>query len=164
MKTPLLVIVGVAMATAVAVAAQSLFIGERQLETSLSRVEVYFSNHEEDPNSVFCDLTYPVVREVGAATDVTRAALEELLFGVTSEEAELGFFTNLNAGVTLDSFHIENGVASVKFSHNFQDGMAGSCRVMAVRSQITRTLRQFPSVKSVIIQVEGVRDEEILQP
>jgi len=41
--------------------------------------------------------------------------------------------------------------------------MGGSCRVSAIRSQITQNLLQFPTIKNVIISVNG-RTEDILQP
>jgi spore germination protein GerM len=43
----------------------------------------------------------------------------------------------------------------------FQVG--GSCRVAAIRAQITDTLKQFPPVDEVIISIDD-RTEDILQP
>ena len=45
----------------------------------------------------------------------------------------------------------------------FQYGVAGSCRVLAIRAQIESTLKQFPSIKKVVISVNG-RTGEVLQP
>jgi spore germination protein GerM len=41
--------------------------------------------------------------------------------------------------------------------------MGGSCRVTAIRAQITQTLEQFSTIKNVIISVNGSVDEA-LQP
>ncbi|PIP22172.1 MAG: hypothetical protein COX38_02115, partial [Candidatus Nealsonbacteria bacterium CG23_combo_of_CG06-09_8_20_14_all_39_25] len=43
----------------------------------------------------------------------------------------------------------------------FQVG--GSCKVSAIRAQITQTLKQFPTVDEVVISING-RTEDILQP
>jgi len=43
----------------------------------------------------------------------------------------------------------------------FQVG--GSCRVAAISAQIMETLKQFPTVKDVIISINS-RTEDILQP
>ena len=49
------------------------------------------------------------------------------------------------------------------FSRELNDGVAGSCKVMAIRSQITQTLKQFSEIKGVVISVDG-EAEEVLQP
>ncbi len=52
---------------------------------------------------------------------------------------------------------------SVDFDETLEKAVGGSCRVAAIRSQITKTLLQFPSFKKVIISING-RTEDILQP
>ena len=51
----------------------------------------------------------------------------------------------------------------VDFSKELGIGVAGSCRVEAIRSQITETLKQFKNVENVIISIEK-ETENILQP
>jgi spore germination protein GerM len=104
-----------------------------------------------------------VERQVDKTLAVGWAALEELLKGVSKEEQESGFYTSLNLGVRINKLTIEGGVARVDFDKQMEFEMGGSCRVSAIRAQITETLKQFPSVQSVIISVEG-RTEDILQP
>ena len=58
---------------------------------------------------------------------------------------------------------IENGVAKVDFSEQLEFQVGGSCRVAAIRAQITDTLKQFPTVDSVVISIDG-RTEDVLQP
>jgi len=41
--------------------------------------------------------------------------------------------------------------------------VGGSCRVSAIRAQIIETLKQFSTVKNVVISING-RTEDILQP
>lgn len=127
-------------------------------------VRLYFSNSNADPNTLHCDVTYPVTRELAEGADAPREAMVQLLAGVTTVEANKGYFTNINDRVTLEDLQIVNGQAAVTLSENFQAGMGGSCRVAAITSQITETLKQFSSVERVTIHVVGVPDEEVLQP
>lgn len=125
-------------------------------------VSVYFNNTNKDPKSLSCDTTYPTKRRV-AKSHMIEEAVRELLRGVTGEEAALGFMTALNPNVQLISLVIQDGVARADFSGELQKGVAGSCRVGAVRSQIENTIKQFPGVKSVVISING-RSEDVLQP
>ena len=52
---------------------------------------------------------------------------------------------------------------AVDFDAQLEEGMGGSCRVSAVRAQITETLLQFSEARNVVISVDG-RIEDILQP
>lgn len=110
-----------------------------------------------------CSRTVAVERQVPKTQAVARAALTELLLGPTPEEKSSGLFTNINPGVKIQNLTIENGTARVDFDQQLEFQMGGSCRVAAVRAQITETLKQFPTVDNVIISVDG-RSEDILQP
>lgn len=125
-------------------------------------VRVYFGNSERNPRTV-CELVFPVEREIGSTTAIARAALEALLEGPTPTEAAAGYFTSLNEGVEIQRLVIENGVATVDFSARLEEDVGGSCRVAAMRAQITETLTQFPTVDQVVISVNG-RTEDVLQP
>jgi sporulation and spore germination protein/immunoglobulin-like protein involved in spore germination len=128
-----------------------------------SDVEVYFSNPLLDKEPmVDCTAVFPVKRAAGATLAPARAALEALLAGPTPEERARGYVTMINDGVTLGRLVIENGVATADFSQELER-TGGSCAVTAIRVQIERTLRQFPTVKSVRISIDG-RTEDILQP
>lgn len=125
-------------------------------------VKVFFGNAELDPANT-CNKVFPVTRKITRTTQVGKAALLELLKGPTSQEKQIGFFTSLPEGVTVQSLKIENGVARVDFNNLLEAGVGGSCRVAAIRWQITETLKQFPTVTSVVISIDG-RTEDILQP
>ncbi len=58
---------------------------------------------------------------------------------------------------------IKDGAAYVDFDKTLDQNVAGSCRVIAIRAEITQTLKQFPNVNDVIISIDG-RTEDILQP
>jgi spore germination protein GerM len=126
------------------------------------KVKVYFNNNKLDP-AVSCNKVFPVEREVPKTMSVARAAVEELLKGATEGEKAQGFFTSINPGVKIQKLTIVNGVASIDFDEQLEYQMGGSCRVSAIRAEITETLKQFSTVKSVIISVDD-RTEDILQP
>lgn len=102
---------------------------------------------------------------------VAAAALNELLWGVGPRNFA-GFTTSLptpqeviayrNPGpswgprVTLRKVTIDNaGVATADFSREMMAYGGGSARVAAITSQITQTLKQFPTIKDVRILVDG---------
>lgn len=126
------------------------------------KIKVYFNNNKLDPE-VSCIKVFPVEREISKTTAVARAALTELLAGVTSSEAESGFSTSLNSDIQIQSLTIGNGIAKVDFDEQLGAAVGGSCRVSAIRAQITETLKQFPDVKNVVISINS-QTEDILQP
>ncbi len=126
------------------------------------KVKVYFNNNNLDPE-ISCSKVFPTEREIIKTTAVARAALEELLKGPTEKENAEGFITTINLGVKIKKLTIENGVAKVDFDEALQNAVGGSCRVSAIRAQITETLKQFSTIKSVIISING-ETETILQP
>jgi hypothetical protein len=130
--------------------------------TDSMEVSVFFNNSELDPE-FSCNKAFPVKRIVPKTSAVARTAIEELLKGPTQNETNDKFFTSINPGVQTQKLTIENGVAKIDFDEQIEFQVGGSCRVSAIRSQITETLKQFSSVKQVIISVNG-RTEDILQP
>ncbi len=126
------------------------------------QVKIYFNNNSVEPQYA-CQEVLPVDRGVDETKAVARAALEELLKGPTNQEILEGFFTSINPDVKIQKLTIENGVAKVDFDGNLEKNVGGSCRVAAIRNQITQTLLQFKTIKSVIISING-RTEDILQP
>lgn len=124
--------------------------------------KVFFPNNEMS-DMMDCSLVFPIVREVPYTVAVGRAALEELFKGLAGTEPDDGYFTNIPNGVTIQSLTINDGVASVDLSSELEEGVGGSCRVTSIRAQITETLKQFTTVDTVIISIDG-RTEDILQP
>ncbi len=109
-----------------------------------------------------CNNVFAVNRFVPKTSAPARAALEELLKGPTETEKSQ-YFTSINSGVKIQSLTIENGVAKADFDEQLEYQVGGSCRVAAIRAQITQTLKQFSTVKNVVISING-RTEDILQP
>ncbi len=126
------------------------------------KVEVYFNNSKLDPE-FSCNKVFPVEREISKTQAVAGAALEELLKGPTEKEKAEGFFTSINSGAKIQKLSIVEGKAMVDFDEQLEFQVGGSCRVSAIRSQITETLKQFSTVEDVIISIND-RTEDILQP
>jgi spore germination protein GerM len=117
-------------------------------------VKIYLSRETED--------LVPVSRKITGRNDIERKTLEELLVGPTQAERRL-FATFINKGVVIQDFQIKNGVATVDFNQRLEEGVAGSAWVLAIRSQIEKTLLQFDTINKVIISIDG-RVDDILQP
>ncbi|MFA5188843.1 MAG: GerMN domain-containing protein [Patescibacteria group bacterium] len=126
-------------------------------------IKVFFGNAKKNPNAMDCRLVYPVDRKIAKTVSTARAALEELLKGPTEEEKANGYYTSINSGVKIQKLTIVDGVARVDFDKQLEFQVGGSCRVAAINSQIVTTLKQFTSIKQVIISING-RTEDILQP
>lgn len=131
-------------------------------KTETTTVKVYFNNNKLDPE-ISCNKVFPVDRIIPKTLGIARAALEELLKGPTEEEKAKGFFTSINPGVKIQSLSINDGLAKIDFDPQLEFQVGGSCRVSAIRAQITQTLKQFPTVNEVLISING-RTEDILQP
>ena len=125
-------------------------------------IKVFYGNETLDPEFSVYE-TFPVQRQIPKTLAAARTALEELLKGPTEKEKAQGFYTSINQGVVIQKLSIENGVAKIDFSKQLDFQVAGSARVLAIRAQIEQTLKQFPTVKDVIISI-NTRTEAILQP
>lgn len=134
--------------------------------TESVKIKVFFNNNKLDPE-VSCNKVFPVEREIPKNEGIARVALEELLKGPTVEEKNDGYFSNINQGVKIQKLVIDpptgGGIAKVDFDEQLEFQVGGSCRVAAIRAEISETLKQFPTVKEVIISINS-RTEDILQP
>lgn len=95
----------------------------------------------------------PVARESGGPA-VAQAAMEGLLAGPTPAEAELGFSSTIPDGTELLGLTVDDGVATVDLSAEFGSG-GGSASMMGRVAQVVFTLTQFPTVDSVLFELEG---------
>lgn len=135
---------------------------ELNIDQSETAVFAYFGNNNLDPE-ISCNKTFAVARLVPKTQSVLKAAVEELLKGPASAEAKLGFGTSINSGVAVNSIKISGGRVMIDFSKKIEENVGGSCRVSAIRNQITNTAKQFQNIKSVIVSVDG-RTQDALQP
>jgi hypothetical protein len=134
-----------------------LFKAEEQ-----TTIKIFFGKYGPDSTMQACEKVYPVERTVAKTEAIGRVAIEQLLAGLTSAE-QTEYYTSINPGVKINSLTIDNGIAKVDFDKQIEYQLGGSCRVSAIRAQITETLKQFPTVKEVIISVDG-RVDDALQP
>jgi spore germination protein GerM len=128
-------------------------------------ISVFFNNNNLDPE-ISCNKVFEVKRTIPKTGGIARAAIEELLKGPTQQEIKSGYYTNINSGVKLNNISIQktnSPSALVDFDDKLELGVGGSCKVGAIRAQITQTLKQFLSIENVIISING-RTEDILQP
>lgn len=123
-------------------------------------VRVFFNHTGRSAGE--CEAVWPVGRAVEPTEGGVRAALTELLEGPTRAERDRGFLTNIPPGVRVRSVRVVEGTAHADFDRTL-DQVAGSCRVLAIRAQIERTLLQLPAVRDVVISVEG-DTTAVLQP
>lgn len=137
---------------------------EDAIRGATTTVKVFFGHESLSGEPDFdCKEVLPVEREILKIPEVGWKALEELLRGPTPSERRAGYYTSINPGVLLKKLTIQNGVAQAEFDKQLEYLVGGSCRVAAMRAEITETLKQFPSVHEVVISVDG-GIEDVLQP
>ncbi|MFA5228373.1 MAG: GerMN domain-containing protein [Candidatus Paceibacterota bacterium] len=123
-------------------------------------VSVYFLNVENQQEELV-EVKRMIPHEPGVSYPFS--ALNQLLNGPSQEESESGIFSMINPGTVVYDLTLDGKIAHVDFNEKLQEGIAGSATVMAIRSQIERTLLQFDYISGVVISING-DSEEILQP
>lgn len=134
-----------------------------EFATRTTQVKAFLTKAGEATTDYSCSKVYPVTRTVAQVPAIGKATLIELLAGPTPSEISSGYSTQLNPFISLNSLTIKDGVAYADFNETLDFQIGGSCRVGYIRAQITQTLLQFPTIKSVVISRDG-QIEDILQP
>jgi hypothetical protein len=135
-----------------------------QFDQNNMTVKVYFTTANTGGEEDFdCRYVEAIAKEVPYSSNVARAAIERLLKGPSSEDKASGFATSINPNVKVNSLTIDSGIVRVDFNQQLEYQVGGSCRVSSINEQITKTLKQFEEVQSVVISIDG-RTEDILQP
>lgn len=127
----------------------------------VSEVKVYFGH--SDDSEYECQNVLAVERIIPKTKSLAKDTLETLLNGLFAVEYENGLVNSINPGVKIQKLNIKDKIAYVDFDETLQLNVGGSCRVSAIRAQITETLKQFESIDKVVISING-RTEDILQP
>jgi hypothetical protein len=97
----------------------------------------------------------PVLRDVPRTQAIGTAALNALLAGPSSAESgEREITSAVPAGTRLLGLTIEDGVATVDLSSEFESG-GGSTSIFVRLAQVVYTLTQFPTVETVRFEIEG---------
>jgi hypothetical protein len=124
------------------------------------KITAYYSKNSDD-----CSEVLPLEREIEKKykSNIVNT-IRGLLTVLDEKESNQGWSTNIPIGTYLKYINIKSGVAEISLTSSL-DTTAGSCAVTAVRSQIEKTLTQFPYISSVNICVEeNCNQDEILQP
>ncbi len=102
---------------------------------------------------------HPEIRSVPVDNARTAyAALREL----TAGPKKAGLFPSMPAGTVVLDLSIANGTCTVNFSREFIDNHGGgSAGELMTLSSIVNTLTEFPSIKRVMILVEGKAGETL---
>ena len=130
------------------------------------RVQIFFEHDSlervlqfrHDPSALPVGV-FPVDRMVSSSTPA-RESLEELLRGPTDGEQAKGYSTNLE-NLHLVGISLKEGVASVRFNGLLR--LRGTLSGARLRAQVERTLRQFPSVRRVLIWINNKPDFDSLR-
>jgi spore germination protein GerM len=126
---------------------------------STMTIKVFFHNEKFNPNQIDCTKVFPTPRTIPKTKAVARAALEELLKGVTPEEekSEFGSFPPENTRGIVQNLNVKGGVAYVNFNKTVYEKLrntTSSCG-SGFYSTIDATLMQFPTIKKVVYAIEG---------
>lgn len=118
-----------------------------------TQVQIFLISTGE--GSVGCgDAIVPVTRQIAPTTAPLRAALTELLSIKTPMLGESGLYNALyQSDLSIERLVIENGRAIVDLKGTIRLG--GVCDEPRVVAQLEQTVRQFPTVSSVTITVNG---------
>jgi len=148
-------------ATPAVMSEQSAVVAEQPPATPHT-YKLFFSNTQRDPTLTNCGATYWVSaadsQAVSNDDDVIRRAVELLLSGVPARWHDSGYTTSLPVEATLNSVRLDGDVAYIDFAAL---PAAGSCRVIAIRSQIENTVvyaaRELlnRNIAQVVISVNG---------
>ncbi|MFA5935849.1 MAG: GerMN domain-containing protein [Patescibacteria group bacterium] len=165
-----LVLVGLAIVLAVVVRTSNrqntetpmpvvpLPVSTSTVEICDTKLQIAFLNTQTDPNMLDCTKTEFVTRAVCGSPSVEKA-MEELLKGPTAFEKVDGYLSTLPEGLMPPTW---NGT-QLDFDAELEAGVAGSCRVGAIRAQILNTAMANGAPTSTVLSIDG-RTEDILQP
>lgn len=127
-------------------------------------VNLFYSNINEDPELLNCDVVFPVAREIPFSDNILGGVLGVLFNGLTETEIGQGFVNNLpQEGIQLLNMSLTTTTLTLDFNNVLGEGVSGVCRATAIRAQLTQTMSQFDIIDDVIISIEG-ETEDILQP
>jgi len=126
-------------------------------------LRVYFNNAPLAANELRteadCAIVFERQRQVPKTEGVAAAALRQLFAGPTEDETAGGYrspFSAATAGL-LRRVVIEHGTAYVDLNdpRALLPGATSSCGAAEFHTAIERTLRQFPTVRRVILAIDG---------
>jgi germination protein M len=111
------------------------------------RYEVWFTRSES---------LFMVRRDQPSTPRIATAATESLLSGPSAREQAAAVGSQIPAGTQLLGLTIEDEVATVDLTSEFESG-GGSASMNMRIAQVVYTLTQFPTVKGVLFELDGQR-------
>ena len=99
---------------------------------------------------------FMVKRTQEATPRIGTAAMESLIAGPDTQEQAAAVGSQIPAGTQLLGLNVDNGVATVDLTSEFESG-GGSASMNMRIAQVVYTLTQFPTVKGVLFQLDGQR-------
>jgi germination protein M len=93
-------------------------------------------------------------RRAPAEPATAHLALRSLLAGPSDDEIAAGFFTAVPAGTELLGVGVEDGIATVDLSSEFEEA-SGSLAETLRLAQVVYTLTQFETINGVSFRLEG---------
>jgi len=122
-------------------------------------VKVYFHNEKLNPNQQDCTKVFPTTRTIPKTAAVARAALDELFKGATDGEkkAEFWSFPAEDTADIIKGLNVKGGVAYLNFKKIVFEKLGNTTSSCGggFYSSIEATLKQFPTIKTVVYAVEG---------
>ena len=115
------------------------------------RIKIYLYHEPGE----YIDLS-PVTRTIRSASPA-RAAIQALLKGPTAAERKQGFDGLASASdFAIGSLTVRNGTARISFvvSHDWR-GFPGDIAPARFKKAVELTLKQFPTVKGVVVSLNG---------
>jgi spore germination protein GerM len=121
-------------------------------------VKIYYRNTKRDKRGT-CSKVFPVRRPHTKTRSVARAALEELFKGPTQQEEAQGYSSRFSGKTAsaLKGIMIRKNTAYVNLNdlRTLMAEAGSSCGAVQLLSEMSHTVKQFRTVKSVIFAIEG---------
>lgn len=130
---------------------------------------IFFLSKKYDPETQNCDWVYWVHIPGNSTLEPIQRNIQLLLAGPTDRWQQAGYFSIIPKEVQLVSATIKNNAAYLEFSPELNN-LAGSCAVLAARSQITATTKAAAKehlgveLEQVVITTTGGDPATTLQP
>ncbi|MDN5294360.1 MAG: germination protein [Eubacteriales bacterium] len=96
-------------------------------------------------------------REITKVSGIAKAALEELIKGPRTP----GLSPTLPTKTRILGINIKDGTATVDFSREIREGVAGSAGEQLAIFSVVNTLTEFPTIKRVQFLIEGEKIETL---
>jgi len=137
----------------------ALAAGPAAAAPDTTTLRVYFNNAGLAGTEADCAIVFERTRRVPRTEGVAAAALRQLFAGPTEAERAAGDRSPFSAATSglLKRVRIEHGTAYVDLNdlRTRLPGVTSSCGAAEFGQQVERTLRQFPTVRRVILAIDG---------